>query len=666
MILVPRFHRPSAAAKAAPGLLAVLLPVLLAVGASPAPADAAASAWRENPHSRVRLITPYDTAPREGELRLGLHFTLEPDWHVYWKNSGDAGFPPAIDASETPGLDDAELLYPAPERFELPGDLVAYGYSEEVVYPVRIRRAERSPTEGTAEAPETVELRVTLDYLVCKVDCIPYGYTFRLEQPVGTEAIADPETAPLLERWSDRVPRPVTELPGARTEGEIDWSDPDRPVLRVLLEGIRPAEGVRPQIFLEHHELFEIPFRPGGPELAVDGDALRFRVPLEARRRVETPPETSTFAWTVTGLREIQAAEARRAVPVVPRPGGAPRGVEGADRAPEGGAPSRGRPGLLSGALGALVGGVLLALTPAALALLLAFLPAVRATAARGPVLPLGLAACGGSVGASLVLALFARSLDSGAPTTQLAEPTTATALALLTLSVSLWLWGMVGEAADRLTPARLGTGPATAAGVLVPLLALPWVIAPLSGIIGRANAAGPGVLTATAALLGLGLGLPWLAGAWLADRTAGRRPERDDVPEAAPVLSERLREGLGFLALLSVVWLLYLLSDDLRTEALAFVELALLAVALLAWLRRMAGRAHRTGLETALTVLVLAAAIATVWLADQGRLRARQTWDNRRASHMNQEVIPWQETTTRFAFRSATPSAHWAPPSRS
>lgn len=662
MILAPRRHRPSNPARAAPVLLAVLLPVLLAIGASATPAHAAASAWRENPQSRVRLITPYDVAPREGDLRLGLHFTLEPGWHVYWKNSGDAGFPPAIDASDTSGIEEAELLYPAPERFELPGDLVAYGYADEVVYPVRIRRAE----QGTERAPEAVELRVTVDYLVCKVDCLPYGYTFRLDQPVGPEGVADPETAPLLEHWSGRVPRPVIELPDVSTEGEIDWSDPEHPVLRVLLEGVRPAEGMRPQVFLEHHELFEIPFRPGGPELAVDGDALRFRVPLEARRRVETPPETSTFAWTVTGLREVVAAEARRAVPVVARPGGAPGSVEeGGSRTPEREAPGRGRPGLLAGALGALLGGVLLALTPAALALLLAFLPGLRATAARRPVLPLGLAAVGGAVGGSLILALFARSLDSGPPAALLAEPTTATALALLTLSVSLWLWGMVGEASDRLTPARLGTGPATAAGVLASLLALPWVVAPLSGIIGRANAAGAGVLTLTAALLGLGLGLPWLAGAWLAERKAVAPQETDDATQRPPVLSQRLREGLGFLALLSVVWLLYLLSDDLRTESLAFVELSLLAVALLAWLRRMASRAHRTGLETALTALLLAAAVATVWLADQGRLRARQTWDTRRALHMNQEVIPWQESTTRSTSPSAAPSARWAPPSR-
>src|SRR5688572_28315343 len=87
----------------------------------------AASEWATNEQSRVRLITPYETAPRDGEIRLGLHFTIAKGWHVYWKNSGDAGFPPVVVFEKAAGLGEPEILWPAPERFELPGDLVAFG-----------------------------------------------------------------------------------------------------------------------------------------------------------------------------------------------------------------------------------------------------------------------------------------------------------------------------------------------------------------------------------------------------------------------------------------------------------------------------------------------------------------------------------------------------------
>ena len=122
-------------------LLLLALPLLLA----PLPARGTASPWAENEQSRVRLLTEYAAAPRSGPIRIGLQFTLSPGWHVYWKNSGDAGFPPVVTFSAPEGtLTGSELLWPAPQRFELPGDLVAFGYEKEVVYPIRATLQDRA------------------------------------------------------------------------------------------------------------------------------------------------------------------------------------------------------------------------------------------------------------------------------------------------------------------------------------------------------------------------------------------------------------------------------------------------------------------------------------------------------------------------------------------
>ncbi len=284
------------------GVLGLLLLV-------PFPARAASSPWQENPHSSVRLVTPYEVAPRDGELWLGLHFRMAPHWHVYWKNSGDAGYPPAIDFTATPEVAEAELLFPAPERYELPGDLVAFGYEEEVVYPVRARIA--------AAGKDTLEIALTVDYVVCEVECVPYGYDLVVEQPMGREPVPDPETAELLEAWRPRLPRQMTEVPGIETDGRLDLADLERPVLEVTVAGARPARGARPELFLEVHDLFEA----GTPALEEAPEGLRFRVPLELERVLDTAPRSSPFAWTVTGLAdpeepgEVLAVEARRAVP---------------------------------------------------------------------------------------------------------------------------------------------------------------------------------------------------------------------------------------------------------------------------------------------------------------------------------------------------------------
>src|SRR6476646_2645321 len=95
--------------------------LLLALLLAPLPAAGLVSPWVVNGPSRVRLVTAYRIAPAApgSELRLGLHFRLAPDWHVYWKNSGDAGYPPTLQLSGSPTPLQGELLWPAPRRFEL-------------------------------------------------------------------------------------------------------------------------------------------------------------------------------------------------------------------------------------------------------------------------------------------------------------------------------------------------------------------------------------------------------------------------------------------------------------------------------------------------------------------------------------------------------------------
>lgn len=77
-------------------------------------------------------------------------------------------------------------------------------------------------------------------------------------------------------------------------------------------------------------------------------------------------------------------------------------------------------------------------------------------------------------------------------------------------------------------------------------------------------------------------------------------------------------REALGFVAVAAVLGLLYILSRQISFEGLAWIQLALLAMALCAWLRnRSAGRAFRLVLGVGL----LACALAAPWLAERNRL---------------------------------------------
>ncbi len=278
-----------------------LLPLLLLTALAPRGAAAATSPWSTNPQSSVRLITPWQVAPLAsgtGDLRLGLHFKLAPGWHVYWKNSGDAGFPPVVDFGKTPGLQSTELLWPAPQRFELRGGLVAFGYETEVVYPVRATLAK---TPG-----DRLHLSADVDYLVCEVDCVPYRYTLTADQPLGDAPVPDPATTPLLDTWWGRLPVTADNLKGVTTSGVLEPGA--TPVLEVKVDGAHPASGTTPGIFLEAHDIFDT----GRPEVRTTDDGVVFRVPLKPHEAGKPLPQETVFAWTVTGL--TPNLEAKRTV----------------------------------------------------------------------------------------------------------------------------------------------------------------------------------------------------------------------------------------------------------------------------------------------------------------------------------------------------------------
>jgi len=78
-------------------------------------------------HVRVELLVQNDTLYIGDWNKAGLYFKLEPGWHIYWKNPGDAGEPPHVLWTLPTGITAEPMLFPAPKRLPL-GPLMDYGY----------------------------------------------------------------------------------------------------------------------------------------------------------------------------------------------------------------------------------------------------------------------------------------------------------------------------------------------------------------------------------------------------------------------------------------------------------------------------------------------------------------------------------------------------------
>ncbi|HSG41454.1 MAG TPA: protein-disulfide reductase DsbD domain-containing protein [Thermoanaerobaculia bacterium] len=589
---------------------------------APSPARGVASEWSENPESRVRLITPWLTAPRDGEMWMGLHFKLSPGWHVYWKNSGDAGFPPVVTFKPAEILGKPELLWPAPHRYDLPGDLVAFGYEKEVVYPVRaqilttgkILPAPTDPAEGDAPpGGDVLWITAELDYLVCEVDCIPYRYTLTVEQPIGDVPLADPETAPLLETWGNQLPLTVAEAPGVSTGAVLDASQPGQPRLEVRILGAKGEPG-KTELFLEAHEALDAE----RPRMRVTPDGLVFHVPMKQREAGKALPDRTPVAWTVTNLTGQDgrpfSLEAKRDIQVWKEAGAAPDPLaKDAGQTPAGSMPRM--------LLWAFLGGALLNLMPTVLALFAGEAFVLRGAEAEGGRSKVregaAAAACGTVGGAWAVAALSLLAGRSGWPAgwgAQLQEPIVGALFTVASVVLALNLWGLIDS--PLAAPGRPGgTGRHLLAGLFTVPLALVWPVPLLQESAGFAFSRGPAAVGAVFALIGFGLALPYLI--------------LTLVPAAVRLLPEpgawlaRLREGLGFLAAGGVFWLLYALSRQVTPEGLAWIQLTLLAMGLLAWLRHREGTRKLSKVVLALGLALCAA--GALWLADQNRLAPRQ-----------------------------------------
>jgi len=155
------------------------------------------------PHGTVALVSEEQSIRPGQTLLLGLHFRLEPGWHIYWINPGDSGEPPRLDWHLPAGLRAGVIEWPAPKRLPIP-PLVDYGYEGEVLLPVQVI----STTELAVGA--SVTLAADMKAIVCREVCIPAKASLSLSLPVRAERPRElAESAALFSAVRKAMPKPT-------------------------------------------------------------------------------------------------------------------------------------------------------------------------------------------------------------------------------------------------------------------------------------------------------------------------------------------------------------------------------------------------------------------------------------------------------------------------
>lgn len=531
-------------------------------------------------HARVELVSERALAVPGETVWFGLSFEIDPNWHIYWRNAGDAGIPPEITWREAGGVAPDKITgfsWPLPELLPVvPGQIMDYGYSNEIVLPFMVTLPE------DAEGPLLFE--GVADYLICEDVCIPESADIRLLLSVGGAQIPDEYGSTLIQSGLEQVPAEFTGQASLSSSGAA-WT------LSVASAELAGARGDA-RFFPYAHEIKHAADQPVrfGPE--------GLQITLTPDREGDPLPETIAGVVRVGDTAVAISASAGAVLPGTSGAGGA--GVPAS-----GGATSL--PVLMAFAL---IGGLILNLMPCVLPVLsIKAMGVVSATAngherearmhglwyAAGVMVSFGaLAAAVLSVRAATGIAIWGFWLQN---------PTLVTALILIIFLIGLWLLGMfeLGTSVQSVgsgLAAKQGSAGAFFTGVLAAIVGAPCT-GPFLGAALGAVMIQPSVNVVLVLLtMGLGMALPFLALSFL--------PGLQKMIPKPGAWMETLKQVFAFPMFLTAAWLLSVLGAlaGYRMAAMVVAGAALIAFGI--WALKSAGQGAKAILLSVLGLAII------------------------------------------------------------
>lgn len=151
-------------------------------------------------HLQADLVPEMTAAVPGTTLWMALRLDHQEHWHTYWINPGDAGVPTKILWNLPAGVTAGAMIWPIPERFDLPADLVDFGYTGEVFLLIPL-------TIAADYAATTLPLEANVQWVECEDICIPSGADISLELPVSDNAAVNTNWAWAFAQTRQSQPR---------------------------------------------------------------------------------------------------------------------------------------------------------------------------------------------------------------------------------------------------------------------------------------------------------------------------------------------------------------------------------------------------------------------------------------------------------------------------
>jgi thiol:disulfide interchange protein DsbD len=176
--------------------------VLLVLWFGHAPSAAVQSNPGEPVHVAIEALADQHSVKPGETFLVALVERIQPGWHTYWVNPGDAGQATKLHWTLPDGYRVDEVQWPVPHVFRS-GPLVTYGYEGEVVLLQKVHSPDR-----LSSLP--ARLSVEAQWLACQDICIPEHGVAQVtvrQEPNAAHHAPSPPTA-LFAAAGERLPRP--------------------------------------------------------------------------------------------------------------------------------------------------------------------------------------------------------------------------------------------------------------------------------------------------------------------------------------------------------------------------------------------------------------------------------------------------------------------------
>lgn len=136
----------------------------------------------EHVQAQLLAFTPQGLQANEPAW-LGLRIQHLEGWHTYWKNPGDSGLATELTWQLPAGVRAGEIQWPSPQKLRI-GQLANYGYENTVLLPVPLEVSKEWLEQVKSQGQTHLSVQLDASWLVCKLECIPEFGSFTLNIPI--------------------------------------------------------------------------------------------------------------------------------------------------------------------------------------------------------------------------------------------------------------------------------------------------------------------------------------------------------------------------------------------------------------------------------------------------------------------------------------------------